>query len=98
MNIQAMMKQAKQLQKDMMDEKNKIDNTIFTGKSSVVEVEVKGTKEITSVKINSESFEKDEIEMLEDMIVVAVNDAMKKIDKETEEKMSKYTQGMPGLF
>ena len=36
--------------------------------------------------------------MLQDMIVVAINDAMNKIDKETENKMGKYTQGMPGLF
>ena len=36
--------------------------------------------------------------MLQDILVVAINDAMKKIDKETEEKLGKYTQGMPGLF
>lgn len=98
MNIQAMMKQAQKLQKDMMEEKNKIDNKIFIGKSSVVEVEVKGTKEIVNVKINSDSFDKDEIEMLEDMIMVAINDANKQIDKELEAKMGKFTQGMPGLF
>ena len=98
MNIQAMMKQAQKLQRDMMSEKQQIDEKIFIGKSSIVEVEVKGDKTIKVVKINSESFDKDEIEMLEDMLVVAVNDAMKQIDKETEEKMGKYTQGMPGLF
>ncbi len=98
MNIQAMMKQAQKLQKDMMNEKQKIDEKTFVGKSSIVEIEVKGDKTIKAVKINSESFDKDEIEMLEDMIVVALNDAMKQIDKETEEKMGKYTQGMPGLF
>ena len=74
------------------------DEKTFVGKSSIVEIEVKGDKTIKAVKINSESFDKDEIEMLEDMIVVALNDAMKQIDKETEEKMGKYTQGMPGLF
>ncbi len=98
MNIQAMMKQAQKLQKDMLEEKNKIDNTMFEGKSSFVTVQVKGNKEIVSIKIDNDSIEKDEIEMLEDMIVVAVNDAMKKIDAETENKMGKYTQGMPGLF
>ena len=61
-------------------------------------VEVMGNKEIKSVKIDSENIEKDEIELLEDMILVAVNDAMKQIDKETEKKLGKYTQGMPGLF
>lgn len=98
MNIQAMMKQAQKLQKDMVEEKEKIDNQIFSGKASIVEVEVKGTKEVVSIKINADSFEKDEIEMLEDMIMVAINDANKQIDKETETKMGKYTQGMPGLF
>jgi len=98
MNIQAMMKQAQKLQKDMLDEKAKIDEKIFEGKSSFVSVKVKGTKEIVEIKIDNESIESDEIEMLEDMLVVAINDAMKQIDKETEDKMGKYTQGMPGLF
>ena len=98
MNIQAMMKQAQKMQKDMMKEKEEIDETIFEGKSSLVTVEMKGTKELIKVKIDAEEIEKDEIEMLEDMILVAVNEANKKIDKETEDKMGKYTKGMPGLF
>ena len=98
MYIQAMMKQAQKLQKDMMKAKEKIDESTFTGTSSFVSVEMKGTKEITKVSIDAESLDKDEIEMLEDMILVAVNEASKKVDKETETKMGKYTQGMPGLF
>lgn len=98
MNIQAMMKQAQKLQKDMMEEKNKIDETIYEGKSSIVSVKLKGTKEIIEIKIDSDKIEQDEIEMLQDMIMVAINDAMKQIDKDTENKMGKYTQGMPGLF
>lgn len=98
MNIQAMMKQAQKLQKDMLEEKNKIDNNIYEGKSSIVTVKLKGTKEVLSIKIDSEEISSDDIEMLEDMITIAINDAMKKIDNETENKMGKYTQGMPGLF
>ena len=98
MNLQSMMKQAQKLQKDMISEKEKIDNTIFTGKSSIVEVKLKGTKEVIDVKILTDSLENDDIEMLQDMIMVAINDAMKQIDKETENKMGKYTQGMTGLF
>ncbi len=98
MNIQAMMKQAQKMQKDMMKSKEEIDNMVFEGKSSLVTIEMKGTKELTKVKIDAEAIEKDEIEMLEDMIVVAINEASKKVDKTTEEKMGKYTQGMPGLF
>ena len=98
MNIQAMMKQAQKMQKDMLNAKKEIDETIFEGKSSFVSVEMKGTKELIKVKIDAEKIEKDEIEMLEDMILVAVNEASKEVDKETEQKMGKYTQGMPGLF
>ena len=98
MNIQAMMKQAQKLQKDMMKQKEEIDNMTFIGKSSFVTVEMNGTKEILKVKIDSENLEKDDIEMVEDMIMVATNDAMKQVDKVTEEKLGKYTQGMPGLF
>ena len=98
MNMQAMLKQAQSLQKDMMKEKNEIDNMEFIGKSSFVTVTMKGTKEISKVKIDAEKIEEDEIEMLEDIIQVAVNEAMKKVDEKTEEKMGKYTKGMPGLF
>ena len=98
MNIQAMMKQAQKMQKDMMSAKNEIDSKTFEATSSFVKVEMKGTKEITKVTIDAEQIDKDEIEMLEDMILAAVNEAAKKVDAETEEKMGKYTKGMPGLF
>ena len=98
MNIQAMMKQAQKLQKDMMSAKEEIDNKVFIGKSSMVTVEIMGNKLVKKVKIEAENLENDDLEMLEDMVLVAINDAMRQIDKETEEKMGKYTQGMPGLF
>ena len=98
MNIQAMMKQAQKLQKDMLSAKEEINNTIFEGKSSFVTVKVKGTKEIESIKIDAEAMEKEDIDMLEDILLVAINDAMKQIDDMTEKKLGKYTQGMPGLF
>jgi len=98
MNMQALLKQAQNMQKDMLKAKEEIDNKTYTGTSSFVTVNVKGNKVIENIKIDNESLDKDEIEMLEDMIVVAINNAMKEIDKETEEKMGKYTQGMPGLF
>ncbi len=98
MNIQALMKQAQNMQKDMLKMKDEIDNTEFTGESSLVKVTVLGNKKVVSVKIDSdESLDKDDIEMLEDMIVVAINDANKKIDEVTEKKMSKYGN-IPGLF
>ena len=98
MNIQVMMKQAQKLQKDMMAEKEKIDNTEYVGTSSFVTITMMGNKKIKEVKIDVDSMDKDEIEMLQDMIVVAMNQAMQKIDEDTEKKLGKYTQGMPGLF
>ena len=98
MNMQAMMKQAQKLQKDMMETQKEIEAMEFEGKASIVTVKMTGTKALVSVQIDSEGFDKDEVEMLQDMIVVAINDAMKKVDKITEEKMGAYTKGMPGLF
>ena len=98
MNIQAMMKQAQKLKNDMLKEKKEIDEKTFEGKSSLVTVKVKGTKEVVEVKIDAEKLDKDDIEMLQDMILVAINDANHQIDNETEQKMGKYTKGMPGLF
>ena len=98
MNIQALMKQAQNMQKDMLKIKEEIDNTLFEASSSLVKVVVNGKKEIKSIVINkNESIEKDEIEILEDMIVVALNDAFKQVDKMTEEKMGKFNN-IPGLF
>ena len=99
MNMQALMKQAQKMQKDMMSAKDEIDNMEFTGTSSLVKVTMKGTKEVIKVEIDSnDSLEKDDIEMLQDMILVAVNDAISQIDKITEEKMGKYGNSIPGLF
>src|SRR5574344_1683072 len=98
MNIQAMMKQAQQLQNKVLNEKKVIDSKVFTGKSSLVSVTMTGDKKVTGVDINMDSIESDDKEMLEDMIMLAVNDAITQIDNETEEKMGKYTQGLPGLF
>ena len=98
MNMQAMLKQAQALQKDMLKVKEEIDNTEFTGESSLVKVTLKGTKEVVKVEIQcDDSLEKDDVEMLQDMIVIAMNDAMKKIDKTTESKMGKFGN-IPGLF
>lgn len=96
MNIQALMKQAQTLQKDMMKAKEEIDNMTFTGASSFVSVEVKGTKEVVKVTINNENITSDDREMIEDMLVVALNDAFKQIDKVTEQKMGKFNNMMPG--
>ena len=99
MNMQAMLKQAQNMQREMLKEQETINNMDFTGENGLVKVTLKGTKRITKVEIaKDETFTADDIEMLEDMMMVAVNEAMEKIDKKTEEKMGKYTRGIPGLF
>ena len=97
MNMQAMLKQAQAMQRDMMKAKEEIDKTIFEGENGLVKVTMDGTKKLTNVQIDKEGFEVDDLEMLQDMFVIAVNDAMNKVDKMTDEKMGKYTKGMPGL-
>ena len=96
MNIQALMKQAQSLQKDMLKAKEEIDNMTFTGTSSFVTVTVKGTKEVIKVVINNDEITNDDKEMIEDMLVVALNDSFKQIDKVTEQKMGKFSSMLPG--
>ena len=98
MNMQAMLKQAQALQKDMLKVKDEIDSSEFVGESSLVKVTLKGTKEAVKVEIKlDEDYEKEDLEALEDMIVLAINDANKKIDAMTEKKMGKFGN-IPGLF
>ena len=97
MNMQAMLKQAQALQKDMMKTKEEVDNMEFVGESSFVKVTVNGKKDVVSVEINSDSLDSDDIEALQDMIVVAINQANKKVDDTLESKMGKYGN-IPGLF
>lgn len=98
MNMQAIMKQAQKLQTDMMNAKKEINETVYEASSSIVSVKMNGERKLIEVKIDADVLEKEDIEMLEDMILVAINDVNKKIDKDTETKLGKYTQGMPGLF
>ena len=99
MNMQALMRQAQNLQKDMLKTKEEIDKQEFTSTSSFVTVKVNGKKEIVNIKITpDEDFEVNDMEMLEEMIQVAINDAFKQVDKETEKKMGKYSNMMPGMF
>ena len=98
MNIQAMMKQAQALQKDMLKVKEEVDNTEFVGESSLVKVTIKGTKEVVKVEISAkEGLDADDVEMLQDMIMVAINQANDKVDETLDKKMGKFGN-IPGLF
>jgi len=99
MNFQAIMNQAKTLQKDMLKTQEEINKTVFEGKNSFVSVKVNGKKEVLEIKFDDDFVpEKDDLEMIQDVLAVAINEAMKKVDDETEKKMSKYSNMMPGIF
>jgi DNA-binding YbaB/EbfC family protein len=87
------------MQKELQKTQTELENKTYEGSSSLVNVVVNGKKELVSIKINSEdSIEKDELELLEDMILIAVNDALKKAEEEKNKKLSKYGQGLTGLM
>lgn len=99
MNMQAIMQQAQKMQKQLLDKKEKINKKLFTGKSELVEVVFNGNKELQSVSINKEaSLSSDDLEIIEDMMKIAVNDAMKQIDKEVESEMGAAAGPLNGLF
>lgn len=99
MNMQAMLKQAQNLQKKMLSEQEAINNMTFCGETEFVKVTMKGNRRVEKVEVKEiPNAEREDFDMLEDMIMIAVNDALTKIEKTTEEKLGKYTNGMPGLF
>ena len=98
MNIQAMMKQAQKLQKEMMETKKIIDETVFTGESSFVKVNVYGNKKIKEIMIEEKDLSSDDIEMLQDLIVAATNEAFRQMEAANSEAMSKLTGGLGGAL
>ena len=97
MNMQAMLKKAQKMQSDMLKTQNEINDKVFEGESSFVKVQMKAGN-VISIKIDSDSLEKEDIEMSEDILIVAIKNAKEKYDKEMEEKMGVYTKGLPGMF
>ena len=99
MNIQSLMREAQKMQKNLEKTQKELANTKYEGGSSLVTIILDGNKNIVSVKINNDdTLEKEDIEMLEDMIFVAFNDAAKKVDADKEKKLGKYGQGLAGLM
>lgn len=101
-NMQGMLKKVQKMQADMMklqeDLKSRtVETTVGGGAVSVV---VSGKKELKSIKIAPSAVDPDDVEMLEDLIISAVNEGMRKVDAMTEKEMGKVTGGMklPGMF
>ena len=97
MNMQAMLRQAQNMQKEMTKIKEEIDNTEFVGESSFVKVTINGKKEVLDVKIHNSDLDVEDLDMLSDLFIVATNNAMKQVDEVTEKKMAKFGN-IPGLF
>jgi len=97
MNMQALMQQAQKMQRDITKKKEELNKKSFTGSSELVEVVFSGDKKLLSTKIKAD-IDADDKEIIEDMFVIAVNDAMAKIDKETENVMGAYGSQLNGLF
>ena len=101
-NMQSMLKQAQKMQEDMaaMQEELEAREYDVSAGGGVVNVKVNGKKEILSVKIAPEVVDPDDIETLEDLIVAAVNEAIKKVEAISLEEMQKITGsiGLPGMF
>ena len=103
-NMANLMKQAQKMQRQMEEQAKEMETKEFTAAAGggAVEVTVSGAKKLLKVHLNEEVVDPDDIEMLEDLIVAAVNEAMEKADAESASAMSKFTVGMggtmPGLF
>ena len=97
MNMQAMMMQARKLQKEIEKTTNEIDNKEFKYENENILVVALGNNEIKKISIKNDQIIEDK-ELLEDVIIVAINDIFKQINKEKEEKLGKYTNGLGGLF
>ena len=96
-----LMQQAKKMQAQLQKDQEELEKKEYEGSSSLVNVKINGKYEVLSVKINlpdGEAIEADDRDMLEDMFMVAMNEAIKKVNSDKEKKMGKYGQGLAGLM
>ena len=101
-NMNQLMKQAQKMQKQMEETTKALEESTYeaTAGGGVVKVVVSGKKEVVSVHLEEEVVDPDDVEMLEDLVLSAINEALKKADEETSSKMGKLTGGLniPGMF
>lgn len=97
MNMQNLMAQAQKVQRELQKANEEIENAVFTATSGAVKIEMSGKMQVNKIEITDDSVLSDK-DMLEDMLLVAVNDVLNQVAKTKEEKMGKYTGGLGGLF
>ena len=102
MNQAAMMKQAQKMQQELLRLQQEQESKTFTAKAGggMVAATVNGKHEVVDLAINPEAVDPDDVEMLQDMIMAAVNEAMRTADADAAQNMSRFTGGMNlgGLF
>lgn len=98
-NMNNLMKQAQKMQKQMEEATKQLEEKEVTASAGggVVEVTVSGKKEVIKVKIDPEAVDPDDVEMLEDLIMAATNEALRQMEEESQASMSKITGGFGGL-
>ena len=98
-NMNNLMKQAQRMQRQMEESQKELEEKEFTAAGGgAVEVTITGKKEVTKVKLSPEVVDPDDIEMLEDLIVAATNEAIRQVEDSTQESMAKITGGLGGGF
>ena len=99
MNIQNIMAQAQKMQKQMVEMQESLNEKTLemTSGGGAVKIVISGKKEIQSIKIDPEVVDPDDVEMLEDLILSAVNEAIRQADEMYTTEMSKVTGGLGGL-
>ncbi len=101
-NMQAMLQQAQRMQAEMAAKQAELEEQVYdiSAGGGVVKVKINGKKEILSIDIQPEIVDPDDVETLSDILVAAVNEAIKRVEDTANEAMSKITgnMGLPGMF
>ncbi len=99
-NMNNLMKQAQRMQRQMEESQKELESAVFTAAAGggAVEVTVTGKKEVRKVKIDPDAVDPEDVEMLEDVIMAAVNEALRKAEEANAANMAKLTGGLGGGF
>ena len=98
MNMQNLMMQAKKMQKDIEKAQTELESKNYEGKSQMVTAVISGNGKLISLNIDMNDFSSDDKEIIEDMVLVAVNNAIENMEKDKKEKLGKYSNMLNGLM
>lgn len=98
-NMQGMMKQVQKMQKDMEKAQSELNEREFVGEATnqLVTATFTGDRKLKDISIKEDVVDPEDVEMLQDLVIMAVNDGLAKVEKETESTMGKYTKGLSGF-